>query len=491
MERGPLRVFFSYAHEDVAARDQLDEHLDLLRRQKVIVTWSDRLITPGREWLRVIEENMRAADIILLLISRAFLGSKFVAEVEIPLAMAEHERGSAVVLPVLLEPIDDLENQPFSALEVLPTKAAAVSTWDDRVRAFADVSDGVRKAATEIVWARGGPFEFGPHAFSDAELVELDDPSRRWAADRLQAVHTELSRSVPARRVDGNLLIATWAMRALGSKPATLPESRYYMAAIISAFDLVTLQEIDEDLSEMNRLLEILGPDWNYLVSDISEGALGNKERYAIVYYEPRVQFERVSGEVVLQSTELIDGEQFARKPLIASFRAGELRFRVCTAHLVYGESGARAARTAKEADALARHLVRRVARRDPTSIVLSGNLNVRRKDSEVVTALRTVGIDLPDELLIPNLSRPGSNYCAGAIGFVSPKGELRLGSSEPNRGVFDFTRVLFRPEHLSHYRDAGLFRPAKGRPEDERAFIRWALENMSDHLPLWAELAT
>lgn len=491
MERGPLRVFFSYAHEDVAARDQLDEHLELLRRQNVIVTWSDRLITPGREWLRVIEENMRAADIILLLISRAFLASEFVAEVEIPLAMAEHERGSAVVLPVLLEPMDDLDKHPFGALEVLPTKAAPVSTWDDRVRAFADISDGVRKAATEIIWARGGPFEFGPHAFSDAELVELDDSTRRWTAARLQALHAELTRSVPARHVDGNLLIATWAMRALGRKPATLPESRYYMASIISAFDLVTLQEIHEDLSEMNRLLEILGPDWNYLVTDISEGAMGNKERYAIVYYEPRVQFEHVSGEVVLQSSELIDGEQFARKPLIASFRAGDLRFRVCTAHLVYGGAARDAiARTAKEADALARHLVRRVARRDPTSIILSGNLNLRRKDSEVVAALRTVGVDLPDELLMPSLSRPGSDYYAGAIGFVSQNGELRLGPSEPNRGVFDFTRVLFLPEHLSYYRDAGLFRPARGRPDDERAFVRWAVENMSDHLPLWAELA-
>src|SRR6185503_260372 len=123
VERGPLRLFSSYAHEDAAARELLDEHLELLRRQKVLVTWSDRLIVPGREWQRVIEENMRAADIILLLVSRRFLASAFVEQFEIPLAMAEHERGGTRVLPVLLEPVENLDRLPFAPLELLPSKA--------------------------------------------------------------------------------------------------------------------------------------------------------------------------------------------------------------------------------------------------------------------------------------------------------------------------------------------------------------------------------
>jgi endonuclease/exonuclease/phosphatase family metal-dependent hydrolase len=491
MERGPLRLFFSYAHEDEGAREQLDEHLELLRRQKVIVTWSDRLITPGRGWAELIEENMRAADIIVLLISPHFLASEFVWEMEIPLAMAEHERSSASVLPVLLEPVDDLATQPFGALEVLPTKGAAVSTWEDRERAFADIADGVRKAATEIIWDRGGPFEFGAHVFTDAELVELDDATRSWAGARLGELHEELTRSVPARRVEGNLLLATWSMRSLGHKAIALPECRYYLAAIISAFDVVTLQEVHDDLAELNHLLEILGPDWNYLVTDVSEGSLGNQERFAILHYAPRVEFEHVSGEVVLQRKELIDGEQFARKPLVASFRTGELRFRVCTAHLSYGGGGrAAVARTAKEAEALARHLVRRAERRDRTSIALCGNLNLRSADSDVAGALRGAGIELPESLLLPNLALSNSGYQAGAIGFVSPERDMRLGASDPNCGVFDFTRVLFRPEHLAHYRDAGLYDRKGAKRDDEREFRRWGVLGVSDHLPLWAELA-
>lgn len=490
MAREPLRLFFSYAHEDAPVRDRLDEHLELLRRQGVIMTWSDEHITPGDEWRPVIEENMRAADIILLLVSKRFLASDFVREVEIPLALAEHDRGDARVLPVLLEELEEeaLDLLPFGKLQLLPSKAKPVSDWEDPVRAFADIADGVRKTATKIVWERGGPFEFGPRRFTDAELVPLEEPARRWTRERLGELHEELTRAVPARSVDGNLLVATWSMRSLGREPVALPECRYYLAAIISAFDIVAVQEVHDELSELNRLVEILGPDWDYLVTDTSEGALGHQERFAILYYAPRVAFEHVSGELVLQARELIDGQQFARKPLIASFRAGELRFRVCTAHLHYGGPGGKhAERTAAEAAALGRGLSRRSRGRDRTSIVLAANLNLRSRTSPVVKALREVGVRLPPKLLRPTTALAGSY--ASAIGFVSRRRDLRLGPSDPNCGVFDFKRVLFLPEHIAHYRDGGLYRP-KGDPEDERDFVRWGVLNVSDHLPLWAELA-
>lgn len=145
MQRGPLKLFFSYAHEDAAVRSELDDHLDLLERQKVVVTWNDRLITPGREWAGSIDENLRTADLILLLISRPFLASEFVREVEIPQALAQHEQGRARLLPVLLEPVDDLPRQAFGKLEVLPAKGLAISQWEDRTRALADTL--VRKAS--------------------------------------------------------------------------------------------------------------------------------------------------------------------------------------------------------------------------------------------------------------------------------------------------------------------------------------------------------
>ncbi|MDQ3702459.1 MAG: hypothetical protein M3442_16285 [Chloroflexota bacterium] len=45
-----IEVFYSYAHADEALRDQLVTHLALLRRQKLIHEWHDRVIRAGTDW---------------------------------------------------------------------------------------------------------------------------------------------------------------------------------------------------------------------------------------------------------------------------------------------------------------------------------------------------------------------------------------------------------------------------------------------------------
>ena len=42
------KLFFSYAHEDEALRDELAKHLAVLQRQGHIEMWHDRRITAGQ-----------------------------------------------------------------------------------------------------------------------------------------------------------------------------------------------------------------------------------------------------------------------------------------------------------------------------------------------------------------------------------------------------------------------------------------------------------
>lgn len=67
MKRGPLKVFYSYAHQDEKARDTLDQHLELLSRRNLILRWHDRHIVPGSEWNSAIQEALESADIIISL----------------------------------------------------------------------------------------------------------------------------------------------------------------------------------------------------------------------------------------------------------------------------------------------------------------------------------------------------------------------------------------------------------------------------------------
>ena len=50
-----VKLFFCYAREDRALRDELEQHLSLLKRQKQITTWYDREISPGTVWEKEIE----------------------------------------------------------------------------------------------------------------------------------------------------------------------------------------------------------------------------------------------------------------------------------------------------------------------------------------------------------------------------------------------------------------------------------------------------
>ena len=74
---GPIRLFYSHSHKDDALRDELEEHLALLKRQGYIVGWHDRRIGAGEEWKGQLDKNLEEAQIILLLISPSFLASDY------------------------------------------------------------------------------------------------------------------------------------------------------------------------------------------------------------------------------------------------------------------------------------------------------------------------------------------------------------------------------------------------------------------------------
>jgi len=55
---------------------------------------------------------MRGADIVVLLVSKAFLESRYIAEVEMRLALELHEKRISVPVPVLVEEVPQYEDLP-------------------------------------------------------------------------------------------------------------------------------------------------------------------------------------------------------------------------------------------------------------------------------------------------------------------------------------------------------------------------------------------
>jgi hypothetical protein len=77
------KVFISYAHKDESFREELEDHLSMLKRDGLISIWHDRKISAGDRWKNKIDDNLEAAEIILFLISSSFLGSDYCMDIEV------------------------------------------------------------------------------------------------------------------------------------------------------------------------------------------------------------------------------------------------------------------------------------------------------------------------------------------------------------------------------------------------------------------------
>ena len=144
-----LTLFYSYSHKDETLRNQLDTHLKILQRQKLIQTWHDRCIVAGTDWSKEIDDNLKRADIILLLISADFIASDYCYEIELKQAMKRHHAGDTRVIPIILRPAD-WKKTPFSRLQAFPTNAKPITSWADRDEAWLNVETAIKEAVEDI-----------------------------------------------------------------------------------------------------------------------------------------------------------------------------------------------------------------------------------------------------------------------------------------------------------------------------------------------------
>ena len=145
----PLNVFISYAHEDEAHRETLGKHLSALVREGLISIWHDRQITGGREWAGVIDQKLKGADIVLLLISADFLDSDYCNDVELTEAIRIHDAKQARVVPVILRSCD-WEKSQFARFNALPPDGLPVVEAEHPDQRFKAVAKGLRAIVAEL-----------------------------------------------------------------------------------------------------------------------------------------------------------------------------------------------------------------------------------------------------------------------------------------------------------------------------------------------------
>src|SRR5882724_5830101 len=272
------------------------------------------------------------------------------------------------------------------------------------------------------------------------EVLKQPRPDQERIIDRLLSLKSLLREKtsakkiaagelgVPPKTADKSLLVATWNIRELGANHKAgkrLPESFHYIAEIIAAFDLVAVQEVNEDLEDFHRVMSILGGNWGYLLTDTTLGRSGNYERSAFIYDRRKLQFDGFASHVIIPPEKKVGKKtlmplQLARTPFVAGFRSGDFRFTICSVHIYYGTDRPLDPRRVQEIEALATILAARVKAEHawaPTVVV--GDFNIFNAADATAKQLTDAGFYLPPQIATLEANENGKHF--NQIALMSP----------------------------------------------------------------------
>lgn len=315
----------------------------------------------------------------------------------------------------------------------------------------------------------------------------LDAPPKH-ILEEIDALNTVLDQGLPFKKLDHNVLIATWNIRVFGGltekweaedgdSPKRDLHSVLAIAQIISRFDIIAVQELKGNLKAFRHMLKLLGNHWSFILTDVSKGDQGNDERIGFLFDTRKVKLSGLACELVIpnqKSEEIEEGastRQFARTPYAVGFKVEDKTFILVSMHVLYGK---RVQERERELNAIAQWLHEWATDMQSfdQSLILLGDFNIDRKGDPRYEAFVSSGLSVPKDLwnirrtLIDNQTK----FYSQIAWFENQNKVPQLSIHYLNGGVFDFGPHVKKNAALSPFQ------------------MSWRI---SDHLPLWAEFST
>ncbi len=292
----------------------------------------------------------------------------------------------------------------------------------------------------------------------------------------------EKAKILPSK-LDETLNLATWNIREFGrlrNRKRRSEAAIHYIAEILSQFDLISIVELRDDLTDLGRVMEILGPYWRVVFSDFNTDRAGNRERIGYLYDKRAVAFTGLAAEADPPSRKNRKTGEYEplykwwRSPFMASFRAGNFDFILLTVHIRWG--GDDSSLRIKPLTALAEWIHKRCKEKTVVDkdIIVMGDFNIPKINDSLYQAITSKGLTIPEVL---RGTEHGSNL-------------------EKNKR---YDQILHYSRYTKTFKDAGgvldfyckdwrkLF-PAGKYPTMTKKDFTYEL---SDHLPLWVQLDT
>lgn len=203
----PLNVFVSYARADSELKDRFKANFAAMERDGLVKVWTDVEIPPGSAWSQEIEDNMKASQIILFMVSTNFLASEFIRQMEIPLALQLENEGSAVIVPIILTHTPGLKSQPWMPkIQAVPSTSYPVDDaahWGSLKSGIDKVDEQLRamipKVNERLRKKREGAKLKGPIAdeLSDLEITSVSESLAQPRSDKAAIATSERGHGSP------------------------------------------------------------------------------------------------------------------------------------------------------------------------------------------------------------------------------------------------------------------------------------------------------
>jgi hypothetical protein len=150
-KKADVRIFISYAHLDPLLF--LQSLVSLLRWPGVAVSvWTDENITPGSVPDKEIRDALERMDIFVALISPFFDASRYIHEVEVPVAKHRYKKGEVLIAPVVVSHPGGTNCKWLLGLEHLPHKQKSWAEIRKECKASQGEYDEAIKPLRDGIW---------------------------------------------------------------------------------------------------------------------------------------------------------------------------------------------------------------------------------------------------------------------------------------------------------------------------------------------------
>ncbi len=337
------------------------------------------------------------------------------------------------------------------------------------------------------------------HKEKDYALVfpEMPPEDKKRCIQNLVQLRKGLGEKVPLKSADDSLLLCSWNLKEFGHLDKRLPETYFYIAEIIDKFDLVAIQEIKGGLNDLHIIMRLLGRNWGYIITDITEGRAGNSERFGYIYDKRKVEPSGLSGEIVLweELTRNSSIQQLKRTPAITGFRAGWKNFAIVNVHLHPGNQADDREHRKVEIELLLAALEEKYRRSNlwNENILLLGDTNIYRTNIDQLALFEQHQFRESQSLMDLPTNVSETEIYDRIFMRVNSFFQLKTQNGKEVAGVldvFDYVFNNYQPyeSYMSQHKEdpSTLVTGA-----DKLAYFDrfWKRNQLSDHNPVWIQI--